>query len=316
MINPIIFTISQKESIRLFIKDWLLSLMISNPKNSLVDKNFLFENGLYLKEYIESEKNEFVSLSDKYDLTNDFDIIIDDIIPTSIKSHSNRFQVFYTVINHLGKRIFKWYLTITFDSNHNILITSNDYFSQIVHKFRLSIPLHSLENINNQYDYSQYVNGINLAIKTEQNFLLKNIFHPSLLLDQEHFQNQLQQHHLNSWIYIYFNINEFSNNLDKFFKLHYVLLNENITLSELSTLESRKLPLNIKNFKFNPPFEFYDNHIITKDSEYPFNLYINFRNGNDKQINHPRNVNILLNKDIESITITDSLDNDWIIHND
>lgn len=277
----------QEHQLMELIKKWVSSLINRNPDRTLFSPNFLFENGLYLDESISYEQAQYVLFSDKYDLNLNFKIAIDAVFHNK---ENGKYQVYYKVINSKNIAIFKWYITLEL-INDLFYISSNNYLSQIVHKYKID------------WDFTQQkITGLNLAIKLEQDFTLKNILSTQLELENISQPSSFSE---DGFLLASFLIKD-DEPLDKELKLKMVYMKNNKQF-----IENRKLPLSLDIPVI--PFEIKNNNLHIKDETYPFHLYIQYHDYKEKNFTNPRDLIIPIYQDIKSIIITDCLDNDWNI---
>ena len=69
-----------KNSLTLFIKKWVLSMIKGEPNLDLLSSNFKLDNGLNLNESIAYELKQYNLFANKSDLNSIFDVSIDNII--------------------------------------------------------------------------------------------------------------------------------------------------------------------------------------------------------------------------------------------
>lgn len=279
-----------KNSLTLFIKKWVLSMIKGEPNLDLLSSNFKLDNGLNLNESIAYELKQYNLFANKSDLNSIFDVSIDNIIYQS----NNIFHIYYSVINEKDIKIFKWQVTIEIFENNLFFITGNNYLSQIVHKLNIDF-------INN----SNYcVSGFNLAIKVEQNYHLTNIVSPIFELQNISKPSSYEEDGFHLASFLIKDSNVFSHINETKLKLIYTKENKHI-------IENRIIPLNFK--VPLAPFILKDDKLHINNEHYPFHIYIEYTHKPSLNLFHPKDLIIPLNKDITKLIITDCLDNDWCI---
>ena len=245
------------------------------PDKDLFVSEFNLEDGMTLEEYITYEKLQFDSLSNIYDLDEDFSIQI-------LHEHNigTKDIVFFYIINKYKKIVCKMNLTIDKKSN---LLTSNDSFVQIVPKFTIE---------NNK------ISQIGLAIKPR--FSLKKVFCNQFDL--------LSFHPGDNYNNDFFYTAKFEGNDDVQNSLIYftVVLDSEKIIIERKPVFFDQFSLELK------PFLISDNHLKLLDDKYPVHLSLWSKWGENSNYEYPRNLELSLNE-INLFTVTDSIDNDWII---
>lgn len=274
------------------IYKWILSLIENHPDLSLISPQFNFDNGLFLEESILYEQKQYLSFSEKYDLDTNFSIAINNII-----IQNNKYHIYYTVINSKKIPIFKWYVTLE-NIENSLFIGSNNYLSQIVHKY----------NIQLDEKNEPIISGFNLAIKVEQNYSLTSIINNHLELKTFTSPSSFTNDGFQFASFFIKDIDSQENNHAKFNELKFKLL---YLKNGKQIIENRVVPFNLS--LPIPPFHIENNVLYIQNNKYPFHLYMEDINHNITNILHPRSLIIPLNKDITSLVITDCLDNDWNI---
>jgi hypothetical protein len=262
----------------IIIEKWIRSLINQKPDISLFSNSFDLEDGMSLQEYINYESWQFTNLSHIYDLTTDFKIQI------LFKCRLNNFAedkelIFFYIINSLDKIVCKMHLTI-----QNTFLISNQYYSQIVPKFHI-------ENNN--------ITKLGLAIKSK--FPLKKIFCEELdwisLSEGDNFQND-------KFYSAKFDCDNSSQNKCLNFTL--ILNNNGKNIIEKQKVFIDQFEQTLKPFILN------NNNLQILNDKYPVHLstWDIYKNNNNWE--YPRNISIDTSF-IEYFTVTDSIDNDWLI---
>ena len=257
------------------IHAWIESLIKNKANFNLINPDFIREDGMSLKEYLQYEQSQFSSLSSIYDLDKNFSIKI---------LYHNIDQYFFYIINKLNKIVCKMSITLT--NQYNLFyISGNNFNTQLVPKYR--------------FNYNEdKISHISLAIKSP--LKIEKIICPELsvvsLSKGDNFNNDGFYHAL-------FECDE--NKFNRAYSFHLYLTDE-----QGSFIEKRQIFFD--NFDKNLiPFEINDYYIKTKDENYP--VHLSYWTG-DINTNHeyPRQIQIK-KEGINKITITDSLDNDWVL---
>lgn len=257
------------------IYQWVLSLVKGEPNQQLFSTQFTIEDGMNLQEYISYEKYQFDTLSDIYDLDQDFSIKV-----LHIYDMQDRSIVYFYIMNKYEKIVCKMSLTIEKATG---LLTSNNSLIQAVPKF-------TIENNN--------ITQIGLAIKPK--YVLKKVFSNMHDLISFHQGDNFEQ----DFFYIAkFECNEKVQNQLLFFT--FVLENEKVIIE--------RKPIFFDMFSEQlKPFKVEDNNLILLDEKYPVHLSTWSFLGKNDNYEYPRNLTVDL-KDKVYFTVTDSIDNDWII---
>jgi hypothetical protein len=257
------------------IYKWVLSLIKGEPNKQLFSKEFQIEDGMSLEEYIEYEKYQFDTLSHIYDLNENF--FIKEYFKYTIKEKT---IVYFYILNKFKKIVCKMSLTI---ENETCLLTSNNSMVQAVPKFTIE---------DNQ------ITQIGLAIKSKHS--LKKVFCDEYDLISfykgDNYKNDL------------FYTAKFEGNKSIQHKLLFFTF---VMKSNKVIIERKPVFFDI----FLPelkPFKIKDNQLIIIDEKYPVHLSIWSVIGKNENYEYPRNLSISL-KDKICFTITDSIDNDWIV---
>ena len=270
------------------IQNWILHLMKeSTLPHQMLDNSFDMEDGMSLQSYWEYEKENFQSLSQIYDLTQDFSIKVLHrfaLKKPEVNIHQNFYFYFIYIINSLNKIVCKMNITlkrVEKDNMVNYYISSNNYTCQIVPKFGI---------------WDGVIKEVGLAIKTP--YILKNIISPDLQLIHLQPGNNFDEDGFYSARFLI--KEEFENQIAHFY-LH--VEKNGILIKEKREVFFDRFQVNLK------PYEFRGDNLCTVDSTYPVHLAAM---GKDKIFNkaYPRSIQIAIN-DYEQAIVTDCLDNDW-----
>lgn len=257
------------------IYQWVLSLVKGEPNSELFSESFEIEDGMNLKEYIIYEKYQFDTLSHIYDLDENFSIQL--LHTYGIKDRS---IVYFYIINKYEKIVCKMSLTVETATG---LLTSNNSLVQAVPKF-------TIEN--------NTITQIGLAIKPK--YSLKKVFSNTYDLISFHQGDNYEQD------FFYTAKFECDKNV------------ENQLLFFTFVLEGEKVIIERKPIFFDmfsedlKPFKIENNNLILLNEKYPVHLSTWSFLGKNENYEYPRNLNIDL-KDKVYFTVTDSIDNDWIV---
>lgn len=260
------------------INQWILSLVKGEPNKELFSSNFVLEDGMNLEEYVEYEKYQFDNLSHIYDLDENFSI--KELHKYELK---NKVIVYFYIMNKFDKIVCKMSLTI---DNETGLLTSNNSFVQAVPKFTVENnkitqigiaikPKHVLKKVFcNEYDLISFYQGDNYE---------NDFFYTAKFECDDKVQNQL-------------------------LFLTFVMENE-----ENGKVMIERKPVYFDMFSENlKPFEIKNKELLILDDKYPVHLSIWSYLGHNDNYEYPRNLKISL-EDKLYFTVTDSIDNDWII---
>lgn len=257
------------------IYQWIKSLIKGKPNQELFSSQFEVEDGMNLQEYITYEKYQFDTLSDIYDLDENFTIKV-----LHTYEMKDRNIVYFYIINKYEKIVCKMSLTVETSTG---LLTSNNSLVQAVPKFTIENnnitqiglaikPKHALKKVfSNMYDLVSFHQGDNY----EQDF-----FYTAKFEAHDNIQNQL----------LFFTF----------------------------VLEGEKVIIERKPIFFDifcedlKPFKVENNTLTLLDEKYPVHLSTWSFLGKNENYEYPRKLNIDL-KDKVYFTVTDSIDNDWII---
>lgn len=257
------------------INKWILSLIKGKPDKDLFSEKFEIEDGMNLDEYIAYEKYQFDTLSDIYDLTENFSI-------KELHQHSmkDRKVVYFYILNQFEKIVCKMSLTVEIETN---LLTSNNSLIQTVPKFTIE---------DNQ------ITQIGLAIKPE--YPLKKVF----CNEYDLISFYQGDNYDNDFFYsAKFEVDDTIQNKLLFFT--FVMENEKVII------ERKPVFFDIYDEKLKP-FKIEDNNLILLDDKYPVHLSTwSMKNKNDN-VEYPRNLSVSLSDKV-CFTVTDSIDNDWIV---
>lgn len=260
------------------IHSWVLSLIKSNPDKNLFSSDFILEDGMSLEDYINYEKYQFDNLSEIYDLDENFSI---NILYTF--QMEDRSIVYFYIINKFNKIVCKMSLTT---DNTTGLLASNNSVVQAVPKF-------TIEN--------DKITQIGLAIKPK--YSLKKIF----CTDYDLISFHQGDNYKNDFFYTakFECDNKVQNNLLIF---TFVMKNED---NDKLLIERKPIYFDIfdKNLK---PFKIENQELFLLDDKYPVHLSTWSSTGENENYEYPRKL-ILPLKDKSYFTITDSIDNDWIV---
>lgn len=262
------------------IEQWIISLIKGKPDKNLFSSRFTIEDGMNLDEYINYEKYQFDHLSDIYDLDENFTIkklFTYDLIDRSI--------VYFYLLNKFERVVCKMSLTL---ENGTGILTSNNSLIQAVPKF-------TIEN--------QEITQIGLAIKPK--YALKKVF----CNDYDLISFYPGDNYENDFFYSakFESDNDVQNKL-----LFFTFIMENIENNKEKVLIERK-PIFFDFFSEElKPFTITEDSLSLLNHKYPVHLSVWSIFDNNKNYEYPRNIDIFL-KDISYCTITDSIDNDWII---
>lgn len=260
------------------INQWILSLIENNPNTTLFSSDFILEDGMNLHEYIEYEQSQFASLSAIYDLNHDFTIHILDSYHVQ-----NKEIVYFYIINQYKKIVCKMSLTINKETG---LLTGNNSYLQAVPKF-------TIEN--------NYITQIGIAIKPK--YVLRKVFCNDY--DLISFQQGDNYHH-DFFYTAKFECDQTVQNTLLFFT--FVMENH-----ENGQILIERKPVFFDQFDEQlKPFLIIDNKLILLDEKYPVHLSVWSSFNHNTNYEYPRKCSILLNN-LSSFTVTDSLDNDWIV---
>lgn len=260
------------------INEWVLSLIKGEPNKQLFSSKYDMEDGMTLQEYIDYEKYQFDNLSHIYDLDENFSI------RQLYKYLSKEITiVYFYIINKFEKIVCKMSLTI---ENETGLLTGNKSLVQAVPKFTIENnkitqigiaikPRHILKKVFcNEYDLISFYPGDNYN---------NDFFYTAKFECDENVQNQL---------------------------LFFTFVMES---EETGKLLIERKPIYFDMFSQDlKPFEIKENELILLDDKYPVHLSTWSFLGNNENYEYPRNLKISL-KDKLYFTVTDSIDNDWII---
>ena len=267
------------DKIKNTIHQWIKGLINNDIQYSLLDKNFFMEDGMTLKEYLDYEQYQFSSLSQIYDLNNNFKIKVLDIQTVKNKTLSTIY-----IVNHLNKIVCKMTLTLI-KIDDKLLITGNDYYAQIVPKYRILTT-------------NEKITHLSLAIKTplHLNNIISSNFELISLSKGDNYNNDEFYHAI-------FNINDIKFNQSFSFRL--VLENKKDIYIEKRNVFLDTVELNLK------PFSIENNKLTIINDRYP--VHISYEKKNKTyNIEYPRDIQLDL-EDISKMTVTDSLDNDWVV---
>lgn len=260
------------------INEWVLSLIQGKPNKELFVENFVIEDGMNLEKYIEYEKYQFDNLSEIYDLDKDFSIQM--LYDYQIK---DRNIVYFYIINKFKKIVCKMSLTIDQKTG---LLTGNNSFVQAVPKFTIE---------NNQ------ITQIGIAIKPQH--ALKKVF----CNEYDLISFQQGDNYENDFFYTakFECSKEVQNTL-----LFFTFVMEN---NENGKVLIERKPVFFDKFEEQlQPFKIENNELVLLNEKYPVHLSVWSYIGKNTNYEYPRNISISL-KDKSYFTVTDSIDNDWII---
>ena len=260
------------------IRQWILYLM-GKDTFYLVDDEFAFEDGMSFSQYKDYEQHQFDTLSIIYDLDKDFHIRI-----LHILKQGNKNIVFFYLINHFDKIVCKMSITLVL-KNEQFFLSSNDYFSQFVPKYRINAK-------------TEEVTHIGLAIKTPYQAL--QIISPQLSLDSFKKGDNFEQ---DGFYHALFEAHEVEFNTLLDFYLYLDKNGERI-------VEKRRIFFDIFDASLKP-YKLEHDTLTVIDERYPVHLSY-WKKSINHNIEYPRRL-ILDLDNIDKISMTDCLDNDWII---
>lgn len=260
------------------IHRWILSLIQGEPDKELFSVDFILEDGMNLEEYIKYEKYQFDNLSEIYDLDEDFSI---NTLHTFKMKDRN--IVYFYIMNKFDKIVCKMSLTT---DNATGLLTSNNSFVQAVPKFTIENneitqigiaikPKHSLKKVFcNEYDLISFYHGDNYE---------SDFFYTAKFECDSQVQNNL---------------------------LFFTFVMES---EETGKVLIERKPIYFDMFSENlKPFNIVNEELFLLDNKYPVHLSCWSLMGKNENYEYPRQLTISL-KDKSYFTVTDSIDNDWII---
>lgn len=260
------------------INQWVISLINGTPNKELFSSKFILEDGMNLDEYVEYEKYQFDNLSEIYDLDKDFSIKILHTYEMKDKS-----IIYFYIINKYEKIVCKMNLTIDKETG---LLTGNNSFVQAVPKFTIENqeitqiglaikPKHSLKKVFcNEYDLISFYQGDNYN---------NDFFYTAKFECDTKVQNSL----------LFFTFIMASQETGK------ILIERKPIFFDIFSLELK-------------PFKIENNELILLDEKYPVHLSVWSCLGKNENYEYPRKKTLSL-KDKLYFTVTDSIDNDWII---
>lgn len=261
------------------IHQWIKGLINNDIQHSLLDTNFLKEDGMNIKVYIEYEKLQFSSLSHIYDLDDNFKIKILDA-----QQLNDKILTTIYIINKLDKIVCKMTLTLI-KIEENFYITGNNFDTQLVPKYRID------EKTNN-------ITNLSIAIKTPLN--LKNIISSNFELSS---LEKGDNYDSDGFYHATFNVNDIEFNKSFPFRLA-------LEKDEKNYIEKRNVFFDIMDINLKP-FKVINNELIIINEFYPVHLSYE-KNSTHYNLEYPRDIKLNL-ENITKIIITDSLDNDWVV---